>query len=159
MKRKTVEDVFEFTHWDSKIVLSARCNPSLGQRVADDAKSLGLNVSQTIEIRLANYYEKKDKEETLDILDKNAVAAASPISELQDMYNEQHEQNELLRKQNSVLVEQTAHLSDPVFLKLFEQFKGRTEQILTSSGEIISITYNTETDLLKAMIYTVIYKP
>ena len=154
---------------DLKDVLSTRCSAALKDKIFRKADDLDVSASELAESMLANYlanYEIQNETETLDVSFENADAAAGVISDLQDANNKLHDENDVLRKQNeglnqenSVLLEQTAHLSDPVFLKLFEQFKGRTEQILTSSGEIISITYNTESDLLKAMIYTVIYKP
>ena len=49
---------FESPVENSKIVLSARCVPSLKQKIFEDAVELGITSSELIENRLVNFNEK-----------------------------------------------------------------------------------------------------
>lgn len=173
MKTKTVEDIFEFKHWDSKIVMSTRCNPSLGQRVMDDAASLGLNVSQTIEIRLANFYEKKDVVETLCERQEKISAAAGELQHQENIRllaenealrkesavaGELQQENIRLLAENEVLKTQTAFLSHPILVSHLAQLKGKTDVIDTPGGKL-SITYETPADVLTVLLYSFKLKP
>ena len=68
---------------------------------------------------------------------------------------------ERLRKENAALVHtlqtiesQPSILNNLALLNLFEQLKGRNDEIITPDGQKLRITYNSPIDLLTAMIHS-----
>ena len=151
---------------DPKIGISARIRPILKGKISQVARATGVHLSDVVEMWLANYMNLVDSGVLPDSFLKSADEAASLITEMETSNNKLFEENECLKREIvalnqkfSVLAEQAKVLFDPDSLKLFEQFKGHTDQIVKSDGTKILITYNTVSDLVKAMFYTVKFKP
>lgn len=117
---------------NSKIVLSVRISPEAKQKLTEEAVALGTTLSEHAERILLNAKSIKSNDEKVQLLEANAK----------------------LNQEVSTLKAQTALLSAPAFLNLFEQVKGLKDEVTTSDGKKYSIVYFTPADLLWTMIHS-----
>lgn len=126
---ETETEIFENT----KVVLSVRIHAYQKMKYAVKAQALGITLSDYIESRLINADDEVNPQE-VENLKKEIVK---------------------LEQQVRTLTSQTSILRDPQLVKLFEQLKGKPDEIETTEGKKLPITYNSVIDVLTAMIYTV----
>ncbi|MBK7149037.1 MAG: hypothetical protein IPH78_09500 [Bacteroidetes bacterium] len=122
----------EPTDNNPKTILSVRICAREKQKLVEEAEKLGTTLSEHAERILLN---------------------ADNIRADDDF--------ERLRKENAALVHtlqtiesQPSILNNLALLNLFEQLKGRNDEIITPDGQKLRITYNSPIDLLTAMIHS-----
>lgn len=120
-----------------KIGLSVRVSPQHKELLVQEAKQLGTTLSEHAERILLN---------------GGAIAINDDAERLK-------QENAFLAKQLQSLQSQPSILNNLALLNLFEQLKGRNDEILTPDGKTLSITYNSPLDLLIAMIHSYRLKP
>jgi hypothetical protein len=175
MKTTTIEEEIQ-SNGNRKTMLGLRCFAELKFKLTEDAKSLGLTLSEYCENILLN-------NESLLIEKNNAIKDVTNIqrkmSTLQAIFTEfkaqqkmeiqkANAENEMiknesvsvkterdkLKKEMDLLNKQIALFSDKRLLFLFEKIKGQKDMIDGADGQKYSFTYNHPKDLLEAMIYS-----
>lgn len=126
---ETETEIFEST----KVVLSIRIHAAEKMKLAVKAHALGVTLSDYTESRLINADDEVNSQEI-------------------EKFKKEIER---LEEQVGALTSQTSILRDPQLTKLFEQLKGKPDEIETTEGKKLPITYNSVVDVLTAMIYTV----
>lgn len=153
---------FESPVENSKIVLSARCAPSLKQKIFEDAVELGITSSELIENRLVNFNDKAIEVRKLtEELRRQQEKISSMSSELTIVASGLQEENLKLKQENEGLLkyakEASAFLSvfnEPKVQHLFQALKGKQDQIELPDGSTFVITYNSLRDLTLGMIHS-----
>lgn len=146
----------------SKIVLSARCVPSLKQQIFEDAEEIGVTSSELIESRLINFNEKAlEVKKLTEELRRQQEKISSMSSELTIVASGLEEENRKLKQDNEALLkyanEAAAFLSvfnEPKVQHLFQALKGKQDQIELPDGSTFVITYNSVRDLTLGMIHS-----
>lgn len=161
---ETTETVvgFESPVENSKIVLSARCVPSLKQKIFEDAVELGITSSELIENRLVNFNEKAlEVKKLTEELRRQQEKISSMSSELTIVASGLEEENRKLKQDNEALLkyanEAAAFLSvfnEPKVQFLFQALKGKQDQIELPDGSTFVITYNSVRDMTLGMIHS-----
>jgi hypothetical protein len=146
----------------TKINIGVRTRPELKLNLAEEAKSLGIKLSEHCENILSNHWALLAEVETLN----SRLDEASQLNvELRDAVaknnNSKHkDENEILRRDKAQLTNKIAELNasltiyeDKRLLDLFRRVKGRKDTIITDQGEM-NIVFNSPKDLLLALIYS-----
>lgn len=118
---------------ETKPVLSVRLDAAAKQRLIDDARNLGMKMSERAEqILLLGIYKRNDQEQIEQL--------QAQVKDLTQKLDEAQTRLQIL--------------NDPRLLSLFEQVKGRDDEIITPEGTRYSTNYSNTEKLLYAMIYS-----
>ncbi len=161
MNTETIEEEI-LINGSRKIVLGVRIFPELKNKLSQEAHGLGITISEHSENILLNKESLLgDKDNSLKEnveLKKQMVELSQQL--LNSNANHKTESENFkkciaeLQSYVSVVKGQVALHSDKRLLHLLSQLQGRKDTIETPEGQKFSVTYNTTTDLIAAMIYS-----
>ena len=146
----------------TKINIGVRTLPELKLNLTEEAKSLGIKLSEHCENILSNHWTLLAEVETLNSrLDETNIVNQELRDAVAKNNNSKHkDENESLKRDNAQLTNKIAELNsnlkiyeDPRLLDLFRRVKGRKDTIITDQGEM-NIVFNSPKDLLLALIYS-----
>ena len=145
-----------------KVVLGVRGYPELKIKLAKEAESLGITISEHIENILLNkdiiIYENENAKREMQA-DKNAIRNLN--SNIMNLKREIQNETEKFKAETDLLKNKITELNANVelfnnqrLLQLFSELKGRNDTIESPDGKIYSLVYEQPKDLLLAMIYS-----
>ena len=149
------EEIIE--HGNRKIVLAARIYAELKFNLAKEAENLGISLSEHIENILLNKDNKPGEKEIAhlkEILKQQNDSAIKNNTFFKTTMEKLNAENAELKKTIETINAQQTIFNDKRLLELFASLKWKKDTVETSEGKIFSITYNSPTDLLTAMIYS-----
>jgi hypothetical protein len=175
MKTRTIEEEIQY-NGNRKTMLGLRCFAELKFKLTEDAKSLGISLSEHCENILLNKEtlctEKEAAINDSQIIHRKMVRLQTTLNEEKAKHNielqkaiietekikvellSEKAEKDKLKKEIDLLRQQVALFSDKRLLFLFEKIKGQKDLVDCSDGQKYNITYNHPKDLIQAMIYS-----
>jgi hypothetical protein len=145
-----------------KINIGVRAYSELKLKLTDEAKRLGISLSEHCEkilITHAGLLEKVNKLTTaVELLKKGnasleSALAGADLESLTRKIRLLSDENELLKGRLKELQSNQQIYLEPRLAYLFTKVKGKTDNIMTDGGAM-NITFNTQKDVLLALIYS-----
>ena len=161
MKKENNEQTIK-SKGSRKVAISAKISPDLKNKLLQEAQSMGISLSELIEIILATKDNIMAEVETLkqEVMELKTYVAVSQNNysielnqSLQQLENSNAEKQRINEWINSVVPYLDIY-KEPRLQKIFEGVKGKTDTVETSDGRTFPITYTTSKDLLTAMIHS-----
>ena len=169
---ETIEDEIT-TNGNRKTMLGVRCFAELKLKLTEEAKSLGITLSEHCENILLNkealFSEREEALVEIEELRRKVELAATNLVMVKTQYKGELQkakaendrlitENDQLKKNAESIKQQVALFTDKRLLFLFEKVKGQKDTIDGADGQKYTVTYNQPKDLLKSMIYSFHYK-
>ncbi|MFO0355953.1 MAG: hypothetical protein ACK50A_03290 [Sphingobacteriaceae bacterium] len=157
---KIEEEIYE--NGNRKINIGVRAYSELKLKLSDEAKGLGISLSEHCENILITHAglleEVNELTKALEVLKQNNASLESSLAEVDLVsFNKKihllTDENVLLRNSIAELRSNQLIYSDPRLAYLFNKVKGKSDSIITDKGEM-NITFNNPKDVLLALIYS-----
>ncbi len=146
----------------NKITVTAKVPPELKISLSEEANSLGLTLSEYIEmillkrggLVLENAAAKMEIEENKSNLQSIRLQLADAHIKLKTEKEQDETEKKELRMMNADLINQTQLLRLPQLLVLYNELKGKEDTITLPDGSNFSFVYQKPEDLVWVMIQT-----
>jgi hypothetical protein len=157
---KIEEEIYE--NGNRKINIGVRAYSELKLKLTDEAKGLGISLSEHCENVLITHAGLLEKVNELTLAmeglkQKNAsqesALAGIDLASFNKKIRLLSDENSLLKSSLQELRSNQVIYSDPRLEYLFRKVKGKSDIIITDKGEM-NITFNTPKDVLLALIYS-----
>jgi uncharacterized protein YpuA (DUF1002 family) len=143
-----------------KIVVGVRCYGELKFELTQEAKKIGISLSEYCENIFINYNQlvkqldkaKKDLESSIKKLQNSQVELKNIEFQRKNDLSQFEIEIEKLSNEIVLLKKQTKLFSNPKLLKDFEKLKGSKDKIIAPDGLLHNIVYEHPSDVIEAMI-------